>query len=75
MDGRVNLGVYGSVFVAGMTIEQWRDAIEKQLGETLEKPQVAVDVLAYNSKVYYVITKGARRVMTLCAPPSRATKR
>jgi polysaccharide biosynthesis/export protein len=60
MDGRVNLGVYGSVYVAGLTIEQAREAIEKKLGEHLEQAKVSVDVLAYNSKVYYVILKGSR---------------
>jgi polysaccharide export outer membrane protein len=59
MDGRVNLGTYGSVFVAGMTLEQARAAIEQQLTEQLEDPEVFVDVLAYNSKVYYIITQGA----------------
>jgi polysaccharide export outer membrane protein len=59
MDGRANLGAYGSVFVAGMTIEQAKEAIEQKLAEVLDQPQVAVDVLAYNSKVYYIITKGA----------------
>ena len=58
-DGRVNLGTYGSAFVAGMTIEEARDAVEKQLALKLEDPEVFVDVLAYNSKVYYVITQGA----------------
>jgi polysaccharide export outer membrane protein len=59
MDGRVNLGTYGSVFVAGMTIDQAREAIETQLALELEDPEVFVDVLAYNSKVYYIITQGA----------------
>jgi polysaccharide export outer membrane protein len=59
MDGRVNLGTYGSVYVAGMTLEEARAAIELQLSEKLEEPEVFVDVLAYNSKVYYVITQGA----------------
>lgn len=58
-DGRVNLGTYGSVFVAGMTLEEVRDAVETKLGEKLEEPEVFVDVLAYNSKVYYVVTQGA----------------
>ncbi|MGI9430117.1 MAG: polysaccharide biosynthesis/export family protein [Bythopirellula sp.] len=57
-DGRVNLGTYGSVFVAGMTLEEVRAAVEKQLGTKLEAPEVFVDVLAYNSKVYYVVTQG-----------------
>ncbi len=59
MDGRVNLGTYGSVYVAGMTLEQAREAIELQLTEALDEPEVFVDVLAYNSKVYYIITQGA----------------
>lgn len=59
MDGRVNLGTYGSVYVAGMTIDEAREAIEKRLSNFLEDPQVVVDIFAYNSKTYYVITQGA----------------
>jgi len=58
-DGRVNLATYGQVYVAGLTLEQARDAIQKHLSNYLEDPQVAVDVFAYNSKTYYVITQGA----------------
>jgi protein involved in polysaccharide export with SLBB domain len=58
-DGRVNLGTYGSVYVAGMTVEQARGAIERQLSNFLDKPQVVVDIFAYNSKKYYVVTQGA----------------
>ena len=57
-DGRVNLGTYGSVFLAGMTLEQARDAVELQLSKKLDNPEVFVDVLAYNSKVYYIVTQG-----------------
>lgn len=59
LDGTVNLGVYGTVYVAGMTIAQARAAIEKQLSKFLDSPQVLVDIFAYNSKVYYLITEGA----------------
>lgn len=58
MDGRVNLGTYGSVFVTGMTIEEARAAVEEKLKEKLDDPEVFIDVLAYNSKVYYIITQG-----------------
>jgi polysaccharide export outer membrane protein len=58
-DGRVNLGTYGSVYVTGMTIDDARAAIEQQLSNFLEDPQVVVDIFAYNSKKYYVITQGA----------------
>jgi protein involved in polysaccharide export with SLBB domain len=47
------------VYIAGMTIEQARMAIEQQLSNFLEDPKVVVDVFAYNSKTYYVITQGA----------------
>ncbi|MEO1496606.1 MAG: polysaccharide biosynthesis/export family protein [Planctomycetota bacterium] len=57
-DGRVNLGTYGQVYVAGMTIEESKEAIERQLSERLESPEVVVQVLAYNSKRFYVVTQG-----------------
>ena len=58
-DGTVNLGIYGTVFVAGMTVNETRAAIEKHLEQYLDKPKVAVDVFTYNSKVYYIVTEGA----------------
>lgn len=58
-DGRVTLGTYGRVKVVGLTIEEAKAAIEQHLGAELQAPEVAVDVLGFNSKVYYVITQGA----------------
>ncbi len=58
-DGRINLGTYGNVYVAGMTVEEARDAIQAFLSKTLDNPRVAVDVGSYNSMVYYIITDGA----------------
>ena len=58
-DGTVNLGIYGAVYVAGMTVEQARHLIEQHLSEYFKEPKVSVDVFAYNSKVYYIITEGA----------------
>jgi polysaccharide export outer membrane protein len=58
LDGRVNLATYGPVYVAGMTLEEARDAIEERLSLKLDDPEVFVDVLAYNSKAYYVVTEG-----------------
>ncbi len=58
-DGTVQLGSYGAVYVAGMTKEEARAAIEAHLARWLEDPEVSLDVLAYNSKVYYVIVQGA----------------
>ena len=58
-DGTVNLGVYGNIYITGMTIPEARAAIERHLSEHLELPSIALDVVSYNSKVYYVITEGA----------------
>lgn len=58
-DGKVTLGTYGKVFVTGLTQEQARQTIENHLSQFLESPRVAVDIYAYNSKFYYVITDGA----------------
>jgi polysaccharide export outer membrane protein len=67
-DGTVGLGVYGSPRVAGMTLEQIRSVVAEAINarsdpekvrENPVKPrEVVVDVLAYNSKVYYIITDG-----------------
>src|SRR5262245_35188421 len=76
-DGTVNLGVYGSVSVAGLTTDQTKEAVRRHVHEQLRslnvtsggnttpapddpnKLFVAVDVVGYNSKAYYVITDGA----------------
>ena len=55
-DGTVSLGGYGSVYVAGLSLAQVKQAIESHLSKYLYKPEVSVDVYAYNSKFYYVIT-------------------
>jgi polysaccharide export outer membrane protein len=63
MDGSINLGIYGSVQVAGLTLDQARERIREfilqQTGRARDTIQVVVDVIAYNSKTYYVITDGA----------------
>jgi len=58
-DGTISLGTYGSVYVAGMTLGQAKCVVEKHLSEYLLNPQIAIDVFAYNSKVFYVIFDGA----------------
>jgi polysaccharide export outer membrane protein len=57
-DGTISLGSYGSVYVAGMSLGQAKCVIEKYLSEYLLNPQIAIDVFAYNSKVFYVIFDG-----------------
>lgn len=67
LDGTVGLGFWGSVPVAGLTLDQAANAIRnhllqqdtlKQFGTRLESLTVIVDVIAYNSKRYYIITDG-----------------
>jgi polysaccharide export outer membrane protein len=59
MDGTVTIGVYGSVYVAGLTIPQATEVIREHLKKYVEDTDISVDVLVYNSKGYYVITQGA----------------
>ncbi|HVU86607.1 MAG TPA: polysaccharide biosynthesis/export family protein [Pirellulales bacterium] len=54
-DGTVNLGTYGSVFVAGMTLVEVRKTIEAHLLTYLDNPKVSVDVFKYNSKFFYIV--------------------
>ncbi len=58
-DGTVTMGSYGSVPVVGMTIAQAKMALEQYLSQYLENPEISLDVFAYNSKVYYIVTQGA----------------
>jgi polysaccharide export outer membrane protein len=74
-DGTISLGIYGTVRVAGLTLEQAKIAIWEVLSQRVPTPEIIdpdtkkrlrvdplqnlyVDVLAYNSKWYYVITDG-----------------
>lgn len=75
LDGSVGLGIWGSVQVTGLTTNQATDAVRqyifnqiknddiiKKIAAPVSKPEqllVVVDVLAYNSKTYFVITDGA----------------
>jgi len=58
-DGTVNLRQYGVVHLAGKTVTEARMAIQDHLKQYLDSPEVSVDVVAYNSKVFYIITQGA----------------
>lgn len=57
-DGTVQLGVYGSVFVSGLTLLEIKATIEAHLSQFIHRPEVNVDVIAYNSKVFYIISDG-----------------
>jgi len=58
-DGTINMRQYGTVLVTGMTVAEVKAALEKHLSKYMESPEVWVDVLGHNSKVFYVITDGA----------------
>jgi polysaccharide export outer membrane protein len=74
-DGTVALGMWGDVSVAGLTTEQAKEAVRRQIYNVMRThPQadakftqvddpskllVALDVATYNSKRYFVITDGA----------------
>jgi polysaccharide biosynthesis/export protein len=57
-DGQISLGIYGNLRVSGMTLDQVTDVVTAHLRRYLNDPDVRVDVLGYNSKVFYVVTDG-----------------
>jgi len=69
MDGTLGLGVYGNVYVTGMTLDQARQAIETHLSQFIDKPEISVDVYVYNSKWYYIIQDRAGYGQTVIRLP------
>jgi protein involved in polysaccharide export with SLBB domain len=60
-DGTISLGAYGSVSVVGRSLGQLRAVIADHLANhaaPLAKLDVLVNLVAYNSKTFYVISKG-----------------
>lgn len=57
-DGTVNLGLYGRVYVAGLTLDDARAAVEERLSQYFDDPRVSLDVYIYNSKFFYIISEG-----------------
>jgi len=58
-DGKINLGIYGTIPITGMSVEEATQAINKHLARYLDNPSVSVDVFFFASKKYYVISAGA----------------
>ncbi len=58
-DGTVNLRRYGLVHVAGKTAAEAKAALEENLRQYFDSPELGVDVGEFRSKRYYVITQGA----------------
>jgi protein involved in polysaccharide export with SLBB domain len=64
-DGTIGLGTFGAAYVAGLTAEQVRTAVARNLkaggvAKHLDTEEVArelkVEMVGYNSKFYYVVT-------------------
>jgi protein involved in polysaccharide export with SLBB domain len=58
-DGRINLDKWGTVYVAGMHLDEAQEATREAIGKHVALPDVSIYILAFNSKVYYVITPAA----------------
>jgi polysaccharide biosynthesis/export protein len=58
-DGTINLRQYGLLHVAGKNVTEIKLALQKQMSQYFDSPEISIDVIAYNSKVFYVITEGA----------------
>lgn len=54
-DGTINLGFYGDLHVAGLTLAEIEAKIEERLKHYVRNPRVHVDMSAFNSKVFYVM--------------------
>ena len=68
-DGYVRLGLYGAAKVVGLTVPEAKKAIEAHLSQYLQDPEISLDVLAYNSKLYYVIFDGGGNGQTILRLP------
>jgi polysaccharide export outer membrane protein len=68
-DGTIHLGGYGCVYVAGLSLNEIKVAVERHLSQYVDDPEISVDVLGYNSKVYYVIYDGAGYGQTVVRLP------
>src|SRR5262249_15171808 len=58
-DGSIGLGTFGEVMVAGLTVEQAKEAIARHLAKKLDdfrSSKLKVEVAASNSKVFYLLT-------------------
>lgn len=58
-DGTINLGFYGELKVAGLTIQEAREKVKEHLAQFIRNPIVNLDVYSYNSKAVYVVADGA----------------
>lgn len=64
-DGTVNLGCYGSVYLAGCSVSEAQAKIRPLIGTN---SSITLRVVGYNSKVYYLIhdANGGDEVISFC---------
>jgi len=54
-DGKVTLGIYGTVNVRGLTLTEARAAIQTHLAAFVLEPEISLSIAGFNSRVYYVL--------------------
>ncbi|MEN6451056.1 MAG: polysaccharide biosynthesis/export family protein, partial [Thermoguttaceae bacterium] len=64
-DGVIRLHTFGDVSLAGMTVTEASQAIERHLAQYFDSLQVGVEVSHFNSKSYYVIMATGRSAESL----------
>jgi polysaccharide export outer membrane protein len=69
-DGTIIIGVYGTVYVNDMTLDEATAAIESHLEQWLEMPKVGVEIFALNSKSYKVILDTPSRGQQIVTLPA-----
>jgi protein involved in polysaccharide export with SLBB domain len=57
-----------------MTIEDATAAIESHLSKDFVEPEIALDIYAFNSKVYYIVTQGAGLGDTVISVPVKGNE-
>jgi protein involved in polysaccharide export with SLBB domain len=60
-DGRVSYLQAQDVMAAGLTVDELREKMDKELGTFYRSPHTMITPVAYNSKKYYVLGKVANR--------------
>jgi protein involved in polysaccharide export with SLBB domain len=68
MDGKISLGRFGSLYVAGLTVDEVREKISGVVAEQMKPLRVIVDIVSSNSKVYYIVVKGGLSDDVIRAP-------
>lgn len=60
-DGTINLATFGQVHYAGKTIDEAQQAVQQKVAKTNSLDSLTLGIMAYNSKVYYIVRKDANQ--------------